>query len=363
MKTLLLGDVCPTAHTDPYFKEQNIEILFGDTVKLFEESDFTAINLECALTDSENRIKKFGPNLKACRETAQVLKTLGVKLAGLSNNHIFDFGIEGALDSMTALDDAGIAYTGFGKNYEDSRKNFYYEKDGERICIVAVCEHEYSYALEDRMGSRPFDPFETMADIRQAKAQADRVIVMYHGGKEHCQYPSPRLIKACREMVNNGADVVLCQHTHCIGCYESYNGAHILYGQGNFHFVKLFENAPYPYWDQLLAVQYDTKTNEINFVPVVNNENGIELAKGDEKNAVMSAFEKRNASLSDGSWEKGWHEFCLSNKEQYIRVARENPESTLVEMGDANFAHYLDCEAHTDVWRELYKTANHRNEK
>ena len=33
-----------------------------------------------------------------------------------------------------------------------------------------------------------------------------------------------------------GADVVLCQHSHCIGCYEQYEGAHILYGQGNFHF-------------------------------------------------------------------------------------------------------------------------------
>ena len=26
------------------------------------------------------------------------------------------------------------------------------------------------------------------------------------------------------------------------------------------------------------------------------------------------------------------------------------------------FAHYLDCEAHTDVWRELYKTYNYTNE-
>jgi hypothetical protein len=26
------------------------------------------------------------------------------------------------------------------------------------------------------------------------------------------------------------------------------------------------------------------------------------------------------------------------------------------------FAHYLDCEAHLDVWMELFKTHNHRNE-
>ena len=211
MKTAIIIGAGPAGLTAAYQLLKETDIL----PVIFEESDFTAINLECALTDSENRIKKFGPNLKACRETAQVLKTLGVKLAGLSNNHIFDFGIEGALDSMTALDDAGIAYTGFGKNYEDSRKNFYYEKDGERICIVAVCEHEYSYALEDRMGSRPFDEFETMHDIREAKKCADHVIVIYHGGKELCRYPSPRLRRACRALVKSGADVVLCQHSHC----------------------------------------------------------------------------------------------------------------------------------------------------
>ena len=40
---------------------------------------------------------------------------------------------------------------------------------GEKIAFVAVCEHEYSYALEDRMGSRPFDEFETMDDIRKGR--------------------------------------------------------------------------------------------------------------------------------------------------------------------------------------------------
>jgi hypothetical protein len=37
------------------------------------------------------------------------------------------------------------------------------------------------------------------------------------------------------------------------------------------------------------------------------------------------------------------------------------PEST--EKDNARFGHYLDCEAHTDVWRELFPTYNHTNEK
>lgn len=360
MKTLLLGDLYHTQKNAEQFKNQDMEALFNDTLPMFQGNDICFVNLECAITESENAILKYGPNLKVVRETADIMKKLGVTLCGLSNNHIFDFGKEGALDTIKALNEVGIPYTGFGENYEDSRKNYIVEKDGEKIAFVAVCEHEYSYALEDRMGSRPFDEFETMADIRKAKAEADRVIVLYHGGKEHCQYPSPRLIKACREMANNGANVILCQHTHCIGAYENYNGTHILYGQGNFHFIQT--DVP-DIWNYSLMTKYDTKTNEIEFTPTVNTEYGIELLKGEVKEKVMNDFKKRSASIQDGSWRDGWHRFCVENAQRYINGVKDNDPDENGEIGNNIFAHYLDCEAHTDVWRELFKTANHRNER
>ena len=124
MKALILGDVCPTKESIPYFKDKNIPELFGDSSAIFDGRDLITVNLECALTEHGGAINKFGPNLKAPKETAEVLASLGVNLCGLSNNHIFDYGIKGALDTLDALDEVGIAYTGFGKNYDDSRKNY-----------------------------------------------------------------------------------------------------------------------------------------------------------------------------------------------------------------------------------------------
>ena len=46
------------------------------------------------------------------------------------------------------------------------------------------------------------------------------------------------LRKRFHRMADCGADVILAQHTHCIGCEENYNGAYLLYGQGNFLFVR-----------------------------------------------------------------------------------------------------------------------------
>ena len=362
MKTLFVGDICPTPASTPYYAVGDTATLFGDTVDIFRGRDFIFANLECAITESDGRIAKFGPNLKAPPATAKILKELGVTVAGISNNHVFDFGKKGALDTINALTSAGIDYTGFGESYDDSRKNYTFEKDGERICVIAVCEHEYSYALDDRMGSRPFDEFETMDDIRAAKANHDRVIVAYHGGKEHCPYPSPRLVRVCRAMVRNGADLVLCQHSHCIGAYESYEAGHILYGQGNFQFVDLVSNET---WKTGLAVCYDTKAHTVKFIPIRENEaeTGIRLAIGEDKECILRGLDERSEALKSGEWKKGWHEFCISVKNEYSDKIKRACLDDSTDMENALFGHYLDCEAHTDVWRELFPTYNLTNEK
>ena len=361
MKCLFVGDVSPTKTNAALFAAGDIDTLFANTLSLFAGNDLNMINLECALTDAEPPISKIGPPLKAPVQTAEVLKKIGVHVCGLANNHFFDFGKKGAEDTLAALSAAGILTTGYGKNAEDAKKPLIIEKDGERICLIAVCEHEYSYALADRVGCHGFDPFETPLAVREAKAKYDRVVVLYHGGKELCQYPSPRLRTACRAMAKSGADLILTQHSHCIGCYEQFEGCHILYGQGNFHFVKEKNDDLPEIWDSELAVRYDSKTHEIEFVPTVECGAGIALAKDEEKQMLLSEFDARNAQLQDGTWLTGWQKFCESQRESYTRAVVR-----VGALGEAKyfekFAHYLDCEAHLDVWMELFKTHNHRNE-
>ncbi len=358
MKILLLGDIAATAVTNPLFKAKDVSTLFTNTLPVFKNSDYVFVNLECAITESEAAIAKYGPNLKAPYETVEVLKQIGTDCVGLSNNHVFDYGKEGIRDTLRALDQNGIQYTGFGNDYEDSRRNFVIDKNGEKIALIAVCEHEYSYALENRMGSRPFDEYDTIEDIRKAKESCDRVIVIYHGGKEHCRFPSPRLHKLCRAMVRNGADLVLCQHSHCIGCYESYQSGHILYGQGNFHFVQPTNIEG---WFIGLAVNYDTVNNNVEFIPLKSLDDGIALAEGCEKDKILSDLEERNEALTNGQWKTKWNEYCQTVRDLYIGVVSTAFTEGSDEYMDGIFSHFLDCEAHTDVWRELCPSLNLTN--
>ena len=361
MKILIAADLVPTSQTADDFANGRLDRLFGKVQGIAKECDRFIVNLECALTESENKIKKFGPNLKGPTKTADTIKTLGVTEVALANNHVFDFGIEGLEDTLAALDSAGLPYFGIGENDTDSRRPYFIEAEGKRIAVINVCEHEYTYALPNRVGANPFDPFLTMQDIRAAKDESDFLIVLYHGGKEYCGYPSPRLRNLCHEMVYCGADAVITQHSHCIGCYENFEGAHILYGQGNFNFsYPAFSTRRECWKTALLTILNVTDKIEIEFLPIYDTGNGCDLAEGERKEKILSEFEGRNAELLDGRWLDGWESFCHGDMmPYYVEVARHTVEDV---DKDELFAHYLDCEAHLDVWKTIFKTWNHTNE-
>jgi poly-gamma-glutamate synthesis protein (capsule biosynthesis protein) len=357
MRIFVGGDIVPTDATRDGFDRGDVDALFGSIVDLVRTSDCLIVNLECALTDSDTPIRKSGPNLRGRKSHVEILSKLGVSVVGLSNNHVFDFGQPGYRDTLQALDAAGLPYTGVGENERDARKPHYMMCDGKRIAVVAVAEHEYSYALPDQPGVWGFDPFDTMEDISIARQKADFVIVLYHGGKEQSPFPSPRLRKACQAMVRAGAGAVFCQHSHCIGTCETYRDAHIVYGQGNFNFVG---HSDHPHWHSGLLAALDlgpAGPAGIFFYPVVVTNSGITLATGDEKQTLLDAFHKRNLRLQDeGQWLAEWHEFCLGVAKHYRRAVAEAFASPDDEVPAQIFPHYLDCEAHTDVWRELYPT-------
>ncbi len=355
MRIALCGDLVPTEATVPAFDVGDITALMGDTLSVIEKADFAVANLECALTDSERRIRKCGPNLKGKPAYARVIADCGFTHLGLSNNHVMDFGRAGLRDTAAAVEAAGMTWFGMGENDQDSRRPVFIEKDGQKVAIVAVCEHEYSYALPDQLGANPFDPFDTMEDIAEAKKAADFVVVMYHGGKEQCQYPSRRLRKACHAMARAGADVILCQHSHCIGCRETYRGAQIVYGEGNFNFVG---HSDHPHWKNGLMI--DARFGdavELSYLPVVVTETGITLAHGAQKDEILEAFEARSRTLlDDAAWNAAWESFCASVP--YYRDAVKNAYVDVPEGEECRqvFPHYLDCEAHLDVWKTIYRT-------
>lgn len=236
MKVLVAGDFCSRYRTANIIEGCYDEAL-GSVRKITENSDYSIVNLECPIINGlSSPIIKQGPNLAGSDRMVDAIKYMGFGCVTLANNHFYDQGDKGVHDTIEALKKQGVDYVGGGFNLNEASKILYKEINGERLAIVNCCEHEFSIATEKTGGANPLNPVMQYYAIREAKANADYVLVIVHGGHEHYQLPSPRMVETYRFFVDDGADAVVNHHQHCYSGYEVYNGKPIFYGIGNLFF-------------------------------------------------------------------------------------------------------------------------------
>lgn len=312
MKILIGADLVPTDSNRNIFSKGDAEKLVGkELCEILKSVDYRIFNLEVPLTDLSTPIEKCGPSLIAPTSTIVGYKALGADCVTIANNHIMDQGEQGFTSTRKVLEEHGISYVGGGDNLAEAAKPYILELEGKRIGIYACAEHEFSIAEEQVPGANPFDPLESPDHVAALKAKTDYVIVLYHGGKEHYRYPSPNLQKTCRKLVAKGADLVICQHSHCIGCEEKYGNGTIVYGQGNF----LFDHSKSEFWQTSLLIQIGDKF-EISYIPLEKKGNVVRLAKDPD---ILEQFSHRSMEICmDGFVSRKYAEFAESMLFSYL---------------------------------------------
>ena len=318
MTIIIAGDLVPTKSNIELFNNADIEKLLGEgLLSIWYNADIRIFNLEVPLSDKEDPIEKCGPNLIAPTSTIEGIKALQPSLITLANNHILDQGVLGLKSTEKVLQEHGIPFIGAGDTLAEASHPYIIKQDGLKIGVYACAEHEFSIATDNTPGANPFDPLESLDHIKNLKSKCDYVIVLYHGGKEHYRYPSPYLQKVCRKMVEKGADLVVCQHSHCIGSYEKYRNSTIVYGQGNF----IFDNSDNEYWQTSLLVKVDiSDMTKIEFIPILKKGNCVCLAIGQAKEEIMNKFNYRSKEIKEeGFIEQKYQEFAEESLESYLR--------------------------------------------
>ena len=297
IKLFIAGDVVPRMDKLEKFRSENSRI-FEEVEPYIKSSDLAIVNLEApVITDKQKPIKKSGPNLYTSSTTVTVLKDVGFDVLTLANNHFFDQGQMGVENTLKACRDNNVDYVGGGQNEVEARRFLIKEVNGLRVAIVNSCEQEFSIANNKHGGSNPLDLINMYEDIKKARSDADYVIVIVHGGVEHYQYPTPRMKRWYRHIVDIGADAVINHHQHCFNGYEVYRGKPIFYGLGNFYFPSLVESSKPQEWDFGYAVVLSLDT-EIQFqiIPYKQDIEGILLC---DKNKFDEEIKQLNSTIAD----------------------------------------------------------------
>ena len=237
MKVLVAGDFCPRDRVATAFGREDYTAVLSEVQGLTAKADYSIVNFECPVVVGKAKpLAKQGPNLRCDENGVKAVKYAGFDCVTLANNHFLDYGEKGVKETIATLEANDIDHVGGGMNFDAAAQILYKDIAGKRLAVVNCCEHEFSIATATTAGSNPLNPVQQYYAIKEARKKSDYVLVIVHGGHEHFQLPSPRMVETYRFFVDAGADAVVNHHQHCYSGYEVYHNKPIFYGLGNFCF-------------------------------------------------------------------------------------------------------------------------------
>lgn len=235
MTLIFTGDVIPARSVNAMMvRKNNFNFPFEKTADFLKSGDLTIINLESPLID---HCPTTDEGMVFCGDPRFTtgLNYAGVDIANLANNHSSNYGEEGIVSTKEKLNKIGIETVGTG--------NIVYRNvKGTNLAFL-------SYD-----GVAPLVPFLSninteliKSQVKEAKSQADFVIVLFHWGKEYEKNPVEEKsvapfnpVEIGRYTIDSGADLVVGNHPHVVQGYEIYNGKYIFYALGNFIFDQMW---------------------------------------------------------------------------------------------------------------------------
>src|SRR5919199_5115499 len=245
---------------DLILDEPDPDSFFDPAREVLQSADVLIGHVEVPFTDHPTHYARMNPG----RETAKLgaLGRVGMDIATLGANHIYDGGAEGISDTIGALGDLGIATAGAGLTLQEARRPAIVEKQGVRLGLLsyncagprtswasstkagcadvhAITHYEEALTIAGPAKTYSFVDLETLewmeSDIEQLRREVDVVVVAFHKGVVH----TPVLVamyerQVAKAAVNAGADIVISHHAHIPRGMEVYKGKPIYHGLGNF---------------------------------------------------------------------------------------------------------------------------------
>lgn len=219
------------------------ECVDSSLLEKMRSADVCVINNEFTYTERGSAIPNKTFTFRAKPANVEILKEMGVDTVSLANNHVYDFGEEGLLDTLDTLDAAGISYTGSGRNIEEASKILYYKNNSMTISLVCATQIERyqnpntKEATETSPGTfRCYESERLLERIKEADANSDVVIAYLHWGTESTHDMDWRQTTLAEECAEAGADVIVGAHPHVIQGIGYEGDVPVFYSLGNFWF-------------------------------------------------------------------------------------------------------------------------------
>lgn len=224
---------------------------YFDRIKPYLDADLTIGNQEVPIGGEELGVSGVAFTFNAPKKIADQLPSVGFDFMTLSNNHSYDKGYQGVVNTLNNLHEAGIETAGLYAAQEEASQIAIVERNGIKIAILAYTydtneniEASHSYVVKKFLNDEHvFDEVHkemVRRDVEAAKQEADFVITAMHWGTEFTYDLNTAQINAANYLNELGVDLIIGNHPHCLQTMETLmnenngNETVVFYSLGNF---------------------------------------------------------------------------------------------------------------------------------
>jgi len=219
--------------------------IFGGTAEMLASSDLTLINLEGVISSRGERVPKSF-NFRFVPEIAAALKNAGIDAALHANNHVWDYGKDAFLDSLSWLEKAGIGVAGAGVDDDAASRPYVFTKGEQTFRVFGIASFprerngwdgvtaaagpDQAGMLHAGRGGRE------KLKARLSPDDASVNIILFHGGVEWSTRPDAATRELYTDLIDAGADLVIGSHPHIVQGFEWVKGKPVFWSLGNYVF-------------------------------------------------------------------------------------------------------------------------------
>lgn len=189
------------------------------------------------------------------------------------NNHIYDFGEKGFEDTISTITDKGILCITDNPVFLN-----------ENLCLLS-----FMYLANNKHFQFNYDTVQQKLFTIKSKNPKARIVVQLHWGIENHPCETEKQQTIAHWLIDNGVDLIIGHHPHCLQPVEKYKGKMIFYSLGNALFGDI--NTPSHYNEN------QTASRIYRFRWQKWNRKSIAVVYDEEKNTVVhidSLYQKGN---------------------------------------------------------------------
>ncbi len=324
-----VGDITIGSNFTPLIEKQGAGIFFERIESIIQSADIAMASLNTSISDRGEPNPNRDPRFRAAPGLARALANAGFDTVSLATPYVMDFGIEALEDTISNLEWYNVKPVGAGNTPALANAPTWLKVESKKIALLGYLRgNEFNIASVDPIASAAYS--QMIHAVQHIEDSADLVVVWLHWGKQNSEEKArqasiDRQRIFAHALIDNGADLVLCQQLHSLGGIEIYNEKPIVYSLADFIYDDYELQHARTIIPKVTFVKGSLKSIEL--IPILVNKLGDSVpqprllkVKDPEKNTIdtkieetaietLKAYQTRCATLKTDvviEGERGW---------------------------------------------------------